>query len=257
MNRFQRGARVIRLEEVAEGTHVLSLECADIAQRTLPGQFVNVRLQDGAWGPLLRRPFSVSRVDGNVLELLFNIVGPGTRLMASRRPGDVLDLLGPLGKPFGTETPFETAILVGGGLGVAPFPILTADLRRRGRSVETYLGARTERQLCQRHLENVHVATDDGTAGERGTVVDIVRRHLHDRMPARPKIFGCGPTPMLKALASMSLHLGVECELSLEGDMACGIGICQGCPVERTSGPKKYALVCSDGPTFHAQDVRL
>ncbi|MEK6650061.1 MAG: dihydroorotate dehydrogenase electron transfer subunit, partial [Bacteroidota bacterium] len=125
------------------------------------------------------------------------------------------------------------------------------------RSVQTYLGARTERHLVRRHLENVHVATDDGTAGDRGTVVDLVRRHLHDRMPVGPKIFGCGPTPMLKALATMSLQLGVECELSLEGDMACGIGICQGCPVERTSGPKKYALVCTDGPTFHAQDVRL
>jgi dihydroorotate dehydrogenase electron transfer subunit len=196
-------------------------------------------------------------VEGDNIELLFNVVGAGTRSMSARRVGDGLDILGPLGTPFGTGTEFRTAIIVGGGLGVAPLPFLLNELRAHGKVVETILGARTAGQLVRRHLEQAIVATDDGSEGWKGTVVDLLEDRLHRHIPERPKIFACGPTPMLKALGAMAIRRGIECELSLEGDMACGIGICQGCPVETVGGKRKYALVCTDGPTFHAQDVVL
>lgn len=250
-------ATVVSREEVAAGIYVLVMECPEISRIVQPGQFVNVRIPDGSPGTLLRRPFSISRVDGDRFELLFNVVGAGTRSMASRRPGDQVDVLGPLGTPFGTGTGFATAIIVGGGLGVAPLPFLREVLRSRGAAVETILGARSSSLVVRRHLPDAFVATDDGSEGWKGTVVDLLEDRLGNRVPDRAKIFACGPTPMLKALGAMAVRRGIECELSLEGDMACGIGICQGCPVERVGGKRKYALVCTEGPTFHAQDVVL
>jgi dihydroorotate dehydrogenase electron transfer subunit len=103
----------------------------------------------------------------------------------------------------------------------------------------------------------VHTSTDDGSRGFHGTVVDALKHYLSENKPVKPKIFGCGPTRMLKALAELADSAGIDCELSLEGDMACGMGICQGCPVERTDGKKKYSLVCVEGPTFNSHDIVL
>lgn len=247
---------VIDRQEIVEGIFVVRVRSAEIARCSAPGQFVNIRCGDGCL-PLLRRPFSISRIDGDALELMFNVVGQGTRMLASKRPGDSIDLLGPLGVPFNIRAEFETAILVGGGLGVAPFPFLTDVLRKEDKKVATFVGARTRRQLTERHLVEVQVATDDGSKGYRGTVVDLLKSY-HTAAPIRKsKIFGCGPINMLKALSEFAQASAIDCELSLEGDMACGIGLCQGCPVERTSGNKKYALVCVEGPTFNSKDIVL
>jgi dihydroorotate dehydrogenase electron transfer subunit len=218
---------------------------------------VNVRTTDGFF-PLLRRPFSISRVEGDNIELLFSIVGEGTRLLASKRPGDQLDVLGPLGNPFNVVGNYETALIVAGGLGVAPFPFLTDRLQREEKHIVSFVGARTAYQLYTKHLKNVHVATDDGSSGFQGTVVTLMERFLDGHDVSKPKIFACGPTPMMKALAVVAIRRGIECELSLEGEMACGIGICQGCPVERANGEnKKYALVCTEGPAFNSKEILL
>ena len=140
---------------------------------------------------------------------------------------------------------------------MAPFPFLTKALERERKAVRTYLGARTRAHIVTAGLSDVRIATDDGSLGHHGTVVDLLARDLGERPSGRLKIFGCGPTPMMKALAALSVRLGVDCELSLEGDMACGIGLCQGCPVEKASGDKKYALVCLDGPTFPSSEIIL
>ena len=256
-NAVQRVVAVHSREEVAEGMFVLRFASEEIAERVKPGQFVNIRAADGVGGPLLRRPFSVSRIEGNNVELFFNVIGTGTRLLASKRPGDKLDVLGPLGKPFGCGGEFETAVLVGGGLGVAPFPLLTTELLDSGKRVITFVGSRGKQQLYSAHLQNVQVATDDGSKGFRGTVVQMLEGYLDSTNIVKPKIFGCGPTRMLISLSEVAKKRSLSCELSLEGDMACGIGICQGCPVEVVSGKKKYALVCTDGPTFNCLDVNL
>jgi dihydroorotate dehydrogenase electron transfer subunit len=247
---------VVDRAEIAEGIYVVSLRSEHLTKYASPGQFVNIRCGDGCL-PLLRRPFSISRVEGDVLELMFNVVGQGTRMLSSRKSGDLVDVLGPLGVPFSLSGKYETALLVGGGLGAAPLPFLTDRLLREKKRVSTFLGARSANQLTERFLVDVHVSTDDGSKGFHGTIVAALKGYLSTNKPERPKIFGCGPTPMLKALAELADSTGIECELSLEGDMACGMGICQGCPVERTDGKKKYALVCVEGPTFDSHEIIL
>lgn len=247
---------VLSKEEVAEKTFVLKFESSDLARLTRPGQFLNIRVDDSL-SPLLRRPFSVARVEGSAVELIFNIVGRGTRILAEKRIGDELDVLGPLGIPFRVEGDFETAVIVAGGVGVAPFPILTDWLTKAEKNVETFLGARSAAHLVFHHLKNVHSATDDGSRGFHGTVVQLLDQYLNEHPIRKPKIFACGPTAMLKAVSVFAKRKEIRCELSLEGEMGCGIGICQGCPVERTSGEKKYALVCTDGPTFDSSDIAL
>lgn len=251
---IQEFAQVIGREEPAEGIFVLRLRSEHLSRHARPGQFLNIRCGEGCL-PLLRRPFSISRIENDVVQLLFNVIGHGTRMLAARKPGDQLDILGPLGVPFGYQGTFETALLVGGGLGVAPLPFLTDALLREGKNVLTFVGARSARQVVREGLKEVNVATDDGTMGTHGTVIDGLRNFLEQHPVNNGKIFGCGPTKMLQALAQFAQSHGIDCELSLEGDMACGMGLCQGCPVERADGKKKYALVCVDGPTFNCNDI--
>lgn len=253
---IETAAQVIGRREVAEGIFRMVLRTPEIAGRSVPGQFVNIRCGESCL-PLLRRPFSISRVDGDSIELLFNVIGQGTRMMSSKKPGDTLDVLGPLGSPFGIGGDYGMAILVAGGLGIAPFPFLTDFLLKEKKEILTLIGARTAGHVTEQYLKNVLVATDDGSKGMKGTVVDLLKTQIEKHDVRNVKVFGCGPTPMLKALSAFASAEGIECEMSLEGDMACGMGICQGCPVERTDGKKKYALVCTDGPTFNIKDIIL
>ncbi len=255
MTRVQTTGIVEDRQEVAEGVILLRLSCPPIAEQAQPGQFVNIKVLDGMWGPFLRRPFSISNVRSGSIDLLFNVIGTGTKLLSTRRPGDALDVLGPLGKPFGYSDEFGTAIVVGGGLGFAPFPFLHTMLSARERPVLAFIGARTGAQVYQGPFAEAHIATDDGSKGYHGTVVQLLEHVLAEKKLPDPKIFGCGPTPMMRALSETAKRLGIACELSLEGDMACGIGLCQGCPVETTGGKRKYALVCTEGPTFNCEEV--
>ena len=253
---FEQNVRVVSVRSVAENTIALSFSSPLIARASRPGQFINVRVPDSIQGPLLRRPFSVSRVTGDRVEILFNIVGPGTALIGARKRGDVLDVLGPLGRPFKLDDDFRTAIIVAGGLGIAPFPFLTSALRKKKIDIMTFVGSRSARQLVSANLEHKKIATDDGSRGFHGNVVELLARALRRRM-LKPKIFGCGPTPMLRALSALALKEEIPCELSLEGEMACGVGLCQGCPVHRTRDGKRYSLMCTEGPTFLSTEVIL
>jgi dihydroorotate dehydrogenase electron transfer subunit len=241
---------------VGPSIHIVSFESPPIASSVQPGQFVNVRVSESSV-PLLRRPFSVYRVERDDVSIIFNVVGLGTRSLSQKRIGEQLDVIGPLGRPFSIDDDYSTALLVAGGLGVAPLPLLTRELKRCQQKFVTYCGAQTAEQLVEQHLENLHVATDDGTKGFHGTVIDLLRSHLESEQCDSPKIFGCGPTAMLRSLTRLANEFSISCEVSLESAMACGIGICQGCPVERRNGEKKYALVCADGPVFDTRTIRI
>ena len=253
MSRTLQRCTVRSCGEIADNTFLLRFHSPEIASAAAPGQFVNIRVE----GPILRRPFSISRIEGANLELIFHAIGGGTTYLSRRKGGEVLDVIGPLGQPFRTEGTFDTALIVAGGIGVAPFPFLTNELHKKKKNIETFLGFRTAAQICSGHLNNVHLATDDGSAGVHGTVLVPLQSYLDQHGTQSVKIFGCGPTVMLKALGTLARQRKICCELSLEGQMACGVGICQGCPVERTDGTPKYALVCKDGPVFPAEEVLL
>jgi dihydroorotate dehydrogenase electron transfer subunit len=258
MNRVVQGqCRVRSCREVAEQTFLLEFISHEIAAGASAGQFVNVRVNGATGNWMLRRPFSISRIDGDAIELLFNVVGPGTSVLSRKKMDDEIDVLGPLGRPFRLDSDYGIALLVGGGLGVAPFPFLTQALLARGKRIRTFVGFRGKNQKYVAQMQNVCVATDDGSEGYRGNVVQLLEQFLRDRGDDTVKIFACGPTQMLKALTELAKRHSVCCEMSLEGQMACGVGICQGCPVERADGQTGYALVCKDGPTFMATDVKL
>lgn len=254
---YQSYCRVQEVREAAPGIHVLRFESKDVARSVQPGQFVNIKA-DGGNDPLLRRPFSVYRTEGDSVEIVFNIIGKGTDALRRKLGGERIDVLGPLGNPFSFLTSsFDTAVLVGGGLGVAPLPISTDLLARSGKKIITILGARTSMQLVEEYLENLNVATDDGTKGFHGNVVDLFRDLRTRTKISNPKLFCCGPTPMLRAIASYAIKEEIPCEVSMEGPMACGFGICQGCPVELVGEERKYALMCKEGPSFDVRRIRF
>lgn len=247
---------VTRITPVADDTYSIRFHSPELARSVQPGQFVNI-LTDQSFDPLLRRPYSISDVQSDECEILFAVVGKGTAILARKRPGDLIGILGPLGNTFGFGKDFATALIVAGGIGVAPFPLLTSALRARGRRILSFVGARSATRLVLGGLDEVHVATDDGSEGFHGTVVECLEWFLSANAVDAPRIFACGPNPMLSALRSFALEQDIPCELSLESEMACGIGICQGCPVERCDGDRKYALVCAEGPCFDAREIQF
>jgi dihydroorotate dehydrogenase electron transfer subunit len=239
------------------GIYVLSFTSAVLSRSIRAGQFLNLRVEEGC-EPLLRRPFSAYRIEKTTVEIVFHVVGRGTAALQRKRQGEMLDVLGPLGKPFNADEPgYDTGILIGGGLGVAPLPLLTSALKEMGKAVLTFLGARSSAQLVPGYLENLHTATDDGSEGFRGNAVELASDFLRKNPVRRPKIFACGPMPMLRAVASFARASDIPCEVSLEGPMGCGIGICQGCPVELAGPEKSYALMCKDGPAFDIRTIKI
>ena len=253
---IQGACPVTSVEALGAEIYVVRLHSPRVAASVLPGQFVNIRVND-SFEPLLRRPFSVYRVDHEEIELIFNVIGKGTSILSTKRPGDTLDVIGPLGRPYVIDDDYETALLVAGGLGVAPLPVVTEALRKMKRRIVTFLGGRTRDHIVARHLENVYHATDDGSEGFHGTVVDLLRENLKRDGNGKSKIFACGPNRMLESLSQLAHEFGILCEASLESAMACGIGICQGCPVERVGMGKKYSLICKEGPVFDTRTIRV
>ncbi|HEV8538091.1 MAG TPA: dihydroorotate dehydrogenase electron transfer subunit [Bacteroidota bacterium] len=247
---------VTAVHAAAPNIFILSFHAPQIASSVLPGQFVNVKVND-LYYPLLRRPFSVYHVSGGTVQLIFNVVGVGTKALSEKHIGDEIDVLGPLGCSYKLDGDYESAILVAGGLGVAPLPMISAALKDTSKHIVTFLGARTRDQLVPVYLENLHTSADDGTGEFHGTVVDYLRSELQKRKFRKPKIFACGPNPMLKALSELAEEYRIPCEVSLETVMACGIGICQGCPVETVDGERKYSLICKEGTVFDSKKIRL
>ena len=248
--------RIREVTSVGPGIFVMCMHAPEIASRTKPGQFVNLKVHD-LYLPLLRRPFSVYRVDGEYIEIIFNIVGESTKILSLKKKDDWIDIIGPLGHPYSFDDTLATVILVGGGLGVASLPLLTNVLRSKQKQIVTFLGARNREQIVSSYLEDVHIATDDGSSGFHGTVVQLLDDYLSGKKIEKTKIFACGPNPMLNSLAIVAKKYSLSCEISLERIMACGIGLCQGCPVETINGASKYALVCMAGPVFEAQSVKI
>jgi dihydroorotate dehydrogenase electron transfer subunit len=218
-----------------------------------PGQFLNIRVTNRT-APLLRRPFSVCDVVGDHLYLMFNILGEGTNMMAHKPIGSELDILGPLGNGFNLDGNYEIAVIVAGGLGVAPFPFVTRMLEGKKR-ILSFVGGRSEHDVITYNLKNVKIASDDGSVGFKGNVVQLLERNLDLIQSQKIKVFACGPNVMLRVLKEFCLKHELDCEVSTECAMACGFGICQGCPIESTTNTDSYLLVCKDGPVFNIKDV--
>lgn len=235
-----------------ENVYLLSVEKPSSEMSFKPGQFFNVKVCDSCY-PLLRRPFSICDVDVDTFSLLFSVYGEGTKMLANKQPGEKLNLLGPLGNGFSVEGNYDTAVIVAGGLGSAPFPLLTKMIDK-SKKIISFVGGRDERAIITYGMKNVLVATDDGSLGYKGNVVQLLESNLENLSKEKIKVFACGPNKMLGALKELCIKHNIQCELSTECAMACGFGICQGCPIE-SSDKEKYYLVCKDGPVFKAEDI--
>lgn len=244
------------VEEILEFNHhiyLLKVFSPELTSIIKPGQFLNIRVAERVY-PLLRRPFSVCDVEGEHLYLMFNILGEGTSILAHKPIGSDLDILGPLGNGFNLNGDYETAVIVAGGLGAAPFPYLTRVLNGK-KNILSFIGGRTKDDVITYNLKNVTEASDDGSLGFKGNVVQLLEKNLEQLKSQKIKIFACGPTAMLRALKDFCIKHNFDCQASTECAMACGFGICQGCPIESTTEKDKYLLVCKDGPVFNIKDV--
>ena len=239
--------------EINRHIYLLKVFSPQLTSIIKPGQFLNIRVTERVY-PLLRRPFSVCDVEGNHLYLMFNILGEGTNILAHKPIGSDLDILGPLGNGFNIDGDYETAVIVAGGLGAAPFPYLTRKLNGK-KNILSFIGGRTKDDVITYNLKNVIEASDDGSLGFKGNVVQLLSQNLELLKSKKIKMFACGPTVMLRALKEFCLKNEFECEASTECAMACGFGICQGCPIESTTESDRYLLVCKDGPVFNIKDV--
>jgi dihydroorotate dehydrogenase electron transfer subunit len=247
---------VIRCDPVAPEHFVLRLDAPPIARDFRPGQFVMLRPTAGR-DPLLPRAFSIyaAHPTEGWIEVLFRVVGTGTRELADCRPGDTRLLWGPLGTSFAPHVD-GPAVLVGGGVGVPPLVALAEWMARVMPSLPRHalIGAATASYLVGADRfaaagTAVQVATDDGSAGHRGLVTDL----LPGALEAGTTVYTCGPTPMLAAVARISAEAGVECQAALEAPMACGVGACVGCVTPLNEG--RYARVCVEGPVLDASRV--
>ncbi|MDY0083206.1 MAG: dihydroorotate dehydrogenase electron transfer subunit [Ignavibacteriaceae bacterium] len=246
---------VVETIQVHENIYIQKILSPEIAGKVCPGQFLNIRVSETT-NPLLRRPFSICDVQDDYIFIMFNVMGEGTRIMACKKPGNLVDILGPLGIGFNLDDDYETAVFVAGGLGSAPFPYLTRKIKH-SKKIFSFVGGRNKNDLITYSLINVHTSTDDGSEGFKGNVVQLLEANLEKLTAEKIKIFGCGPNAMLKGLKDFCLKYNFNCEISTESAMACGFGICQGCPIESTKDPDKYLLVCKDGPVFNIKDVVL
>lgn len=240
---------------------VASLYLAKTAQ---PGQFVEVRCSTGS-DPILRRPLGIHRIHTNGIEMLYEVVGKGTGILAFAKPGGTADIIGPLGNGFSIErVRTGNSILIAGGIGVAPLIALAETLRaHKGNKTSVMIGARTRSHiLCADEFKKlgcaVSITTDDGSKGRKGFVTDALKDLLltmNDQ--PRAAIYACGPTPMLKAVAAMAKEKDISCQVSLEEHMACGVGVCLGCPVKVRKDliDTEYKMVCKDGPVFDAGQI--
>ncbi|MCW8797886.1 MAG: dihydroorotate dehydrogenase electron transfer subunit [Prosthecochloris sp.] len=249
-------ATIISTRNLGGEVSLIAFTCPDIARNALPGNFVNIKINPSNQ-PLLRRPFSIHNVDGDNVEIMAKNIGGGTALLCNASAGTAIEVIGPLGNAFNIETPaFNTAILVSGGIGTAPMMLLEKHLKAEEKEVIHVIGGRSRDDIHTRGLNNCHIATEDGTEGFKGNVIELLRNMIGDVMLEGPvKVFACGPNPMLKALAGFSQERGLSCEVSLETIMGCGIGICYGCIVElknQSGEGTSSMLLCQDGPVVDA-----
>lgn len=246
--------RVLANDRLAEGVGLLVLHAPYVAEMVRPGQFVHLRISQGT-DFLLRRPFSVHRREGGRIEILYQVLGTGTRELSMKTAGMEMDVVGPLG--HGWTLPYDTAhaLLVAGGLGAAPLGMLAEDLSDRGVAVVVAQGAPTADRLVGRGVfeavaRRVEYATDDGTEGHHGFVTAVSQQLL--AAEDFDVVYACGPEAMQRIVATQAADRGVSCEVSLERLMACGIGACLSCVVNTVHGLRR---ACVNGPVFPAEDV--
>ena len=240
--------------------HLISIDSPEIAREAQPGQFLMIKVSDG-FHPLLRRPLSIHSRNKGIIEIFFRVSGLGTEILAQKRSNEPLDIIGPLGKGFTIDCNLEgkTALLVGGGRGIAPLMFLAQELRSQAVSAKILYGGRSLgdlplRENFKKEEFDFLCSTDDGSFGFKGFVTDLLLKELEKTVPAA--LFSCGPDPMMNKVAEIARSRHIPAQFSLESHMACGFGACWGCVRQiRRGGRAGWIKVCEEGPVFKAEEI--
>ncbi len=265
-------AKIIYNRALSDILYVMGLDWSPVGDEVpdvVPGQFIMLKVS-GSYDPLLRRPFGIFGLsrpgagadsgsgEGTILEIVYKVVGKGTTIMSSLRPGEELDIMGPLGNGFPELEEGQELLMVAGGIGIAPFKLLA---QKYPDSILLFGAKDSSEAVLVNDIKDlgirVKVATMDGSRGEKGPVTDLMIGELN----RRSVVYACGPPGMLRTVSKLSYENRVQCFVSLERAMACGVGACLGCAVKtkspeqgsekaENSGFDNLKMVCSDGPVF-------
>jgi dihydroorotate dehydrogenase electron transfer subunit len=259
---------VSRNEEVRKDFFLMKVTLPSGFVEPMPGQFVMIRIA-GLNDPFLSRPISIysfARGRSNcAIELLFRVVGKGTRILAGLIKGSRVEISGPLGDSHFVSPTTKNIVFIAGGIGIAPLSFFAENLCRKvcrsSDAMTFYLGAQSADaliglNLVHKYCGNIIICTDDGSAGMKALVTTAFQKDLRKYDPADTAIYACGPRPMIRALSGM-LDPEYFCQVSLEERMACGVGACVGCvvAVKDEFGQKTYKRVCADGPVFELKNI--
>lgn len=254
MRKYKENAIVISQECLMEGIYSMWIQTENIAAQAGPGQFISIYTKDGS--RLLPRPISLCEVDkeNGRLRIVYRVVGYGTGEFSGYGPGDTISVLGPLGNGFPLKG--KKAFLIGGGIGIPPMLQLAKFLNCEKQII---VGYRDQLFLTEdlKAYGTVYIATEDGSCGTKGNVMDVI---AENNLTA-DVIYACGPTPMLRAVKAYAEERGIECYLSLEEKMACGIGACLACVCKSKEVDDHSHVhnkrICKDGPVFLSTEVEL
>lgn len=246
--------------------HSLTFVAPEMAERSRPGQFVSVAVKGG--GTLLRRPFSIFSVSrhgpwAGTIEIVFDVVGPGTEYLSRLVKHDVVDIVGPLGRPFPIPTQPVGCLLVGGGYGAAPLIYLAQALQQQALRVDIAMGAASQDRLfnaieAKRLSASAVFTTEDGSFGVQGRVTDVLDRFLGGTTVGA--VYACGPMPMLAAVTQAAREHKVAVQVAVEEAMACGVGVCMSCVLPYRPGPARpgevvHLRACVEGPVFNGKRI--
>ena len=253
-------AELASKKEVIPGTFHFVLKSPALASQASPGQFVMLQVHN-ATDPLLRRPISLCGAGNDAVEILFQVRGRGTQIMAAWEPGRLVYVMGPLGNGFTVQKNIRKAFIVAGGIGAAPLLYLARYMKNvhPAIDVEFFMGTKIygDSAMIDGILPETcacHFASEDALAPYTGLVTDAFAEYLHEHEfdSNEALIYSCGPEPMLKTMAGIAQGYGMSCQVSLESHMACGVGACLGCVVAARGGFKR---VCADGPVFNSSEL--
>ena len=257
-------AELIKKEKLLEGLYKFSVDAKEIVELANPGNFIEIRINENS-DPFLRRPISIYNLDkkNGVLEFIFQVKGKGTELLAKKKEGDKIEIIGPLGNGTFKFEEYKNIAVIGGGIGIFPLYELSKQAKNAGKKVYTYLGFRNKDLVTlEKEFEDVSttltITTDDGSYKNSGFAINYLKNDLEKNNI--DCIYACGPLPMLKAVKKLAEEKEIPCQISLEEKMGCGMGVCLGCAVRTatsTDDNPQYLHVCKAGPVFNSKMVQI
>lgn len=252
--------KIIKNYQLGPAIYMMEIASGYISRNALPGQFVNIKCCEGL-NALLRRPISICSVnrEAGSFNIVYQLKGTGTELLAKKTAGDTVDIIGPLGKAFDLDPKYKKIAVLGGGIGI--FPLLFLLRESKADIKKAFLGFRNKELIVLKNefseVSDISISTDDGSEGYHGLVTDLLDKALSDK--SIDIIYTCGPMPMIKKAAELAGKYSIPCQVSMEQRMGCGIGACLVCACKTKAGLSdtewKYSHVCKDGPVFWSTEV--